>query len=143
MYIFFRFAPSQRPDPYLIYGVVVSEVEVDILTGNHIVTRVDLIEDVGDSISPMVDIGQIEGAFIMGLGYWTTENLIYNKSGKLLTDTTWNYKVPGAQDIPVNFRVEIPKNNPNPVGVLHSKGKQTCLYLLLVFTTFVKRLTKL
>lgn len=97
---------------------------MDILTGTHVINRVDLIEDVGESMSPLVDIGQIEGAFTMGLGYWTTENLIYDKNGKLLTDTTWDYKVPGAQDIPVDFRIQIPSNNPNPLGVLHSKGKE-------------------
>lgn len=74
-------------------------------------------------MSPLVDIGQIEGAFVMGMGYWTTENLIFTKEGRLLTDTTWDYKVPGPLDIPVDLRVQIPKNNPNPAGVLFSKGK--------------------
>lgn len=110
---------------YNIYGVAASEVIVDILTGSHIVTRVDLIEDVGDSMSPCVDMGQIEGAFIMGLGFWTTEDTMYTRNGKILTNRTWNYKVPGIQDIPVDFRVQVPSHNPNPTGVLHSKGERT------------------
>ena len=101
---------------------------MDILTGQHIVSRVDLLEDVGQSMSPLVDIGQIEGAFIMGLGYYTTEEIIHNYEGKILTDRTWNYRPPGAKDIPVDFRVRLKKNNPNPAGVLHSKGKRRFLF---------------
>lgn len=59
----------------------------------------------------------------MGIGFWTTEELVYNADGELLTNRTSNYKVPGALDIPIDFRVKMPKNNPNPVGVLGSKGK--------------------
>lgn len=114
---------SPNISPYLIYGVCACEVLLDVLTGQHIVSRVDLIEDVGQAMSPLVDIGQIEGAFIMGLGYYTTEKIVFNYEGKVLTNNTWTYHPPGAKDIPVNFRVKIPKNNPNPLGVLKSKGK--------------------
>ncbi|KAJ3639855.1 hypothetical protein Zmor_003190 [Zophobas morio] len=107
---------------YSVYASCAVEVEVDILTGQHLVNRVDLIEDTGISLSPKIDIGQIEGAFIMGLGYFTTEKIVFNYEGKILTNNTWTYYVPGAKDIPVKFNVKLPKNNPNPVGVLQSKG---------------------
>ncbi|XP_013136122.1 PREDICTED: xanthine dehydrogenase/oxidase-like [Papilio polytes] len=91
---------------YDIYGVIVTEVETDIITGQSEIKRVDLIEDVGQSVSPLIDIGQIEGAFIMGLGYWTCEKVEYEpSSGEVLSDRTWNYWVPQARDIPQDFRV--------------------------------------
>ncbi|XP_044766830.1 indole-3-acetaldehyde oxidase-like [Coccinella septempunctata] len=109
-------------EAYYVYGACAAEVELDILTGQHQVTRVDLIEDTGTSLSPYVDIGQVEGAFIMGLGYFTSEKLIYDEKGKMLTNNTWTYKPPGMRDIPIDFRVKFPKNRPNPVGVLQSKA---------------------
>ncbi|KAI8431972.1 hypothetical protein MSG28_004503 [Choristoneura fumiferana] len=78
---------------YNVYGACAAQVELDVLTGNHVVTRVDILEDTG-----------IEGAFIMGLGLWTSEHLVYAPSGRLLTDRTWTYKPPGARDIPVDMR---------------------------------------
>ncbi|XP_049766804.1 uncharacterized protein LOC126100259 [Schistocerca cancellata] len=109
--------------PYKVYGVTVAEAEIDVLTGQHQLLRVDVLEDAGESLSPEVDIGQVEGAFVMGLGYWLEEFMVYDDStGKALTNRTWNYKPPGVKDIPIDFRIQLRKNAPNPVGVLRSKA---------------------
>ncbi|XP_063538704.1 uncharacterized protein LOC134747956 [Cydia strobilella] len=109
--------------PYFIYGVIALELEVDILTGNHDIRRVDLLEDTGRSLSPEIDVGQIEGAFIMGLGYFTSEKTLYDSAtGQLLTDRTWTYKPPGIKDIPADFRVYFKRNGTNRFGVLQSKA---------------------
>ncbi|XP_038212836.1 nicotinate hydroxylase hnxS-like [Zerene cesonia] len=116
-------AMKNEVKPYAVYAVCILEVEIDILTGNHNVKRLDLLEDVGRSLSPMIDVTQIEGAFVMGLGYWTQENLIYDPlSGRLLTDRTWSYKPPGIKDIPADMRIYFCKNSKNEFGVLQSKG---------------------
>nr|CAD7570668.1 unnamed protein product [Timema californicum] len=119
----YMFTPKDEVKPYNIWGVTVTEVEVDILTGQYQVLRVDIIEDAGKSLSPEVDIGQVEGAFVMGLGYWLQEQLVYNEdTGELLTNRTWNYKPPGVKDIPIDFRIELRRNAPNLTGVLRSKA---------------------
>ncbi|KAK7074021.1 hypothetical protein SK128_004963 [Halocaridina rubra] len=107
---------------YGVFGVAVTEVEVDVLTGQYMVLRTDILEDAGRSISPLVDIGQVEGAFIMGQGLFTTEKPMYDLvTGRKITNTTWYYKPPQAMDIPVDFRVTLLNNSPNPVGVQASK----------------------
>lgn len=114
---------------YVIYGLALTEVEVDMLTGQTLVKRVDILEDTGESLSPYIDIGQIEGAFVMCLGYWLTEQLIYDRStGQLLTNRTWNYKPPGAKDIPIDFRIEMIQKYPNAAGFMRSKatGEPPC-----------------
>ncbi|KAL3841842.1 hypothetical protein ACJMK2_019941 [Sinanodonta woodiana] len=108
---------------YYSYGATCSEVEVDVLTGEHQISRVDIIYDCGESMNPAVDIGQVEGSFVMGIGYWMTEKLKYDpQTGQLLTNSTWEYKPPLGKDIPVDFRVNLLKNAPNPLGVLRSKA---------------------
>ncbi|XP_071634820.1 uncharacterized protein [Temnothorax longispinosus] len=119
------YAPTQDDTlkPYPIYGVTIAEVEIDLLTGQHIIRRVDLMEDAGISLNPEVDVGQVEGAFVMGIGYWTSEDLVYDpKTGVLTNDRTWNYKPPGVKDIPEDFRITLLKNSVNTFGVLRSKA---------------------
>ena len=113
---------------YNVWGAGISEVEVDILTGQMYVVRTDLLEDAGLSTSPIVDIGQVEGAFIMGLGLYTSEEIKHDPTtGELLTKNTWEYKPPAAKDIPQDFRVTLLKNARNPMGVMSSKGNREFL----------------
>ncbi|XP_059220297.1 uncharacterized protein LOC131995558 [Stomoxys calcitrans] len=122
---------------YNIYCIALTEVQVDILTGNHLIKRVDILQDVGESLSPNVDIGQIEGAFVTGLGYWLTEQLVYDRqTGQLLTNNTWTYKTPGAKDIPIDFRIEMLRGPANTTGFMSSKGcgePPTCLAVSVIF----------
>jgi len=93
---------------YETYGAAAAEVELDVLTGEWRVLFAHLMFDIGQSYNPMVDIGQMEGAFIMGLGHLTTEAIDYDPtSGKLLTNNTWSYKPPIACDIPEDFKVDL------------------------------------
>ncbi|XP_073981126.1 uncharacterized protein isoform X3 [Rhodnius prolixus] len=108
---------------YPVHCFAVLETEVDLLTGQYQILRADILEDAGESVSPFVDIGQIEGAFVMGLGYFHSEEIIYDKEdGRLLTNRTWTYWPPGAQDIPIDFRITMRRNAPNPNFVLRSKA---------------------
>ncbi|XP_067007430.2 uncharacterized protein [Anabrus simplex] len=117
----YMFKPDDAKE-YGVEGAAVSEVEVDVLTGQMLVKRVDILENAGVSMSPELDIGQIEGAFIMGLGCVTSEEIIHDPdTGLVLTNRTWNYKVPGIKDIPIEFNVELEGNVANPAGVLRSK----------------------
>ncbi|XP_034131066.1 xanthine dehydrogenase isoform X3 [Drosophila guanche] len=124
-------------EPYSVCGLCLTEVEFDVLTGNYLVNRVDLIEDTGESLNPNVDIGQIEGAFMMGLGYWTSEQIVVDKqSGECLTNRTWTYKPPGAKDIPVDLRIELLPKSPNKAGFMRSKATgepAICLSIAVAF----------
>ncbi|XP_073971381.1 uncharacterized protein isoform X1 [Rhodnius prolixus] len=114
---------SKHFHEYIVYAVAVTQVEVDLLTGNYQILRTDIIEDAGDSLSPLIDVGQIEGAFVMGLGYFLTESIKHDPdSGMVITNRTWNYWPPGVKDIPVDFRVTLAKNAPNITGVMRSKS---------------------
>merc|ERR1712227_941486 len=125
---------------YQVWGVAVTEVEVDILTGEMRTVRTDLLEDAGLSTSPIVDIGQVEGAFIMGLGLWTCEEIKHDPTtGELLTMNTWEYKPPAAKDIPQDFRVTLLKGARNPMGVMSSKATGEPAILLSISVLFAIR----
>jgi xanthine dehydrogenase large subunit len=96
-----------RPFFYFAYGAACSEVAIDILSGEMKVRRVDILHDVGRSINPAIDIGQIEGGFVQGMGWLTTEELVYDDKGRLLTHAPSTYKIPVASDVPVDFRVAL------------------------------------
>lgn len=138
----YMFSPDvqDQVDSYSIWGVVLTEVEVDILTGEKHIKRCDLLEDAGLSTSPQVDIGQIEGAFMMGVGLWTSEEIKFHPdTGALLTKNTWEYKPPAAKDIPQNFNVTLMKNSRNPKGVLGSKATGEPALLLAISVLFAIR----
>uniref|UniRef100_A0A182V3I2 FAD-binding PCMH-type domain-containing protein n=1 Tax=Anopheles merus TaxID=30066 RepID=A0A182V3I2_ANOME len=126
--------------PYSIWGLSCAEVEIDVLTGQIQLSRVDILEDTGESISPGIDVGQIEGAFVMGIGYWLTEVLVYDMSnGALLTNRSWNYKPPGAKDIPVDFRIRLIQTGDNPYGVLRSKATGEPALTMAIVVVFALR----
>lgn len=102
-----------RPFYYFAYGAAVSEVIIDTLTGENRVVRVDILHDVGSSLNPALDIGQIEGGFIQGMGWLTTEQLWWDNSGRLRTHAPSTYKIPVAGDIPAQFTVKLLDNNAN------------------------------
>ncbi len=121
--IFFdKDAGQGTPFYYYVFGMSVSEVLVDTLTGQHKLLRTDILQGAGDSINEGIDKGQIEGGFVQGVGWCTTEEIKWDKKGNLLTDSPDKYKIPTVNDIPDNFRVELLKNTPNPGTILKSKA---------------------
>ena len=95
-----------RPFYYFAYGVACTEVAIDTLTGESRVLKVDILHDVGRSINPAIDIGQIEGGFVQGMGWLTTEQLVWNDKGHL-THAPSTYKIPTAGDVPEHFKVNL------------------------------------
>ena len=96
-----------RPFYYFAYGAAVSEVAIDTLTGESRVLKIDILEDVGRSINPAIDIGQIEGGFVQGMGWLTTEQLVWKADGSLATHAPSTYKIPATGDIPEHFKVDL------------------------------------
>jgi xanthine dehydrogenase large subunit len=101
------------PFYYFCYGAAVSEVAIDTLTGENRLLRVDILHDVGKSLNPAVDMGQIEGGFIQGVGWLTMEELWWNEQGKLMTHAPSTYKIPVASDVPPQFNVRIYESGVN------------------------------
>lgn len=102
-----------RPFYYYAYGAAVSEVEVDTLSGEYRLVRADILHDVGDSLNPAIDIGQVEGGFIQGMGWLTSEELKWNEQGRLISDGPATYKIPAFGDLPPEFNVELLQGHPN------------------------------
>jgi len=107
-----------RPFSYFAYGAACSEVAIDALTGEMRVLRADLLHDVGASINPGIDMGQVEGAFIQGMGWLTTEELVYDAEGRLLTHAPATYKIPVASDTPPIFNTKL-YTRPNPTPSIY------------------------
>jgi xanthine dehydrogenase large subunit len=126
-----------RPFFYFAYGAAVSEVIVDTLTGEYKVLRADLLHDVGQSLNPALDIGQVEGAYIQGLGWLTTEELVWHpKTGRLLTHAPSTYKIPTANDCPAEFSTRLFVNT-NVSDTIHRSKAVGEPPLLLPFSAFL------
>ena len=108
-----RASGKGRPFFYYATGAAVTEVIIDTLTGEYKNLRTDILQDVGHSINPAIDIGQIEGAFIQGQGWLTTEELVWNEQGRLLSNNPATYKIPAINDAPKDFRVALMPDAPN------------------------------
>ena len=118
-----RETASGEPFYYYACGAAVSEVHLDTLTGEYRFPRVDILHDVGNSVNPAVDRGQIEGGFIQGLGWLTSEELVWDEDGRLLSNNPATYKIPAIGDTPEVFNVALLENTPNEKAtVLRSKA---------------------
>jgi len=104
---------SGRPFFYFAYGAAVSEVVVDTLTGENRILRVDIVHDCGDSLNPAMDLGQVEGGFVQGAGWLTSEELWWNDAGELLTHAPSTYKIPTCSDLAPEFNVTLLENAAN------------------------------
>jgi xanthine dehydrogenase large subunit len=126
---------SGNPFSYFAYGAAVSEVVVDTLTGEWKLLRADVLYDAGRSLNPAIDIGQVEGAFIQGMGWLTTEELWWNPAGKLMTHAPSTYKIPAVSDFPQDFRVAL-YDNANVTDSIHRSKAVGEPPLLLPFAVF-------
>jgi xanthine dehydrogenase/oxidase len=120
---------GKGPFEYITGGVCCAEVEVDVLTGDHTVRRVDIVMDIGNSVNPAIDVGQVEGAFTQGMGWATIEECVWGDSvhpwvrpGNLFTRGPGTYKPPAFNDTPVDMRVSLLHNAPNPRAIYSSKA---------------------
>ncbi len=117
-----RAKATGRPFFYFAYGAACAEVAIDTLTGEMRVLRADLLHDVGSSINPALDIGQVEGGFIQGMGWLTTEELVYDAKGRLTTHAPATYKIPVASDVPPIFNTRLHTRANPTASVYRSKA---------------------
>lgn len=124
-----------RPFFYFAYGAACSEVAIDTTTGEMRVLRADLLHDVGRSLNPAIDIGQIEGGFVQGMGWLTSEELVFDREGRLTTHAPSTYKIPTAFDLPEDFRVALFTNSNREDTVWRSKavGEPPLMLAISVF----------
>ncbi len=108
-----------RPFLYFAYGASCSEVTIDTLTGEMRVDRVDILHDVGKSLNPAIDLGQVEGAFVQGMGWLTTEELVFDGEGRLRTHAPSTYKIPCASDVPEEFNVSLFESKGNKEDTIY------------------------
>src|SRR5690606_33971097 len=114
-----RDAGSGRPFYYFAYGAACAEVSIDTLTGEYMVDRVDILHETGRSLNPAIDLGQIEGGFVQGMGWLTTEELVWDEKGQLRTHAPSTYKIPLASDRPKTFNVRLADWAENRAKTVH------------------------
>ena len=124
-----------RPFFYFSYGAACTEVVIDTLTGESRVLKVDILHDVGHSINPAIDIGQIEGGFVQGMGWLTTEQLVWNDKGALSTHAPSTYKIPATGDIPAHFKIDLwpEANREDNVGGSKAVGEPPFMLAISVY----------
>jgi xanthine dehydrogenase large subunit len=108
-----------RPFYYFAYGAAASEVEIDTLTGEYKLRRVDILHDCGTSLNPAIDLGQVEGGFVQGMGWLTSEELCWDAAGRLMTHAPSTYKIPTCSDVPADFRVVLLREGRNREPSIH------------------------
>jgi xanthine dehydrogenase large subunit len=136
-----RAAHRGRPFLYFAYGAALSEVVIDTLTGEHRVVAVDILHDVGRSLNPAIDLGQIEGGFIQGMGWLTTEELAYDDRGRLLTHAPSTYKIPTASDRPAHMDIRIWERGENVEETIHRSkavGEPPLMLAISVFSALTQ-----
>ena len=141
-----RDTASGRPFLYFAGGATCSEVTVDIETGEMRVDRVDILHDAGRSLNPAIDMGQIEGGFVQGMGWLTTEELVFADDGRLLTHAPSTYKIPTCSDVPEDFRVELYEPGRNREPTIHRSkavGEPPLMHALSVFSAVTHALASL
>ena len=134
-----------RPFYYFAYGAACSEVAIDTLTGEMKLERVDILHDVGRSLNPALDIGQIEGAFVQGMGWLTSEELVYDQKGRLRTHAPSTYKIPVASDIPAHFNTRLFDGANREDTVFRSKavGEPPLMLGISVFSAILNAISSL
>jgi xanthine dehydrogenase large subunit len=132
-----RAAHKGRPFYYFAYGAALAEVAIDTLTGEHKVLAVDILHDVGRSLNQAIDLGQIEGGFIQGMGWLTTEELVFDAIGRLLTHAPATYKIPTASDRPKRMDVRLWQPGRNTEPTIHRSkavGEPPFMLAIAVFS---------
>jgi xanthine dehydrogenase/oxidase len=124
-----NFKDRGMPFNYFTFGAACAEVEIDVLTGDMRVLRADVLMDLGNSLNPALDVGQIEGAFMQGVGWtmleesiWGCDEFPWLKPGQCLTRGPGNYKIPSFNDVPIDMRVTLLENNANPRAIHSSRA---------------------
>jgi xanthine dehydrogenase large subunit len=125
-----------RPFYYFAYGAAVVEVAIDTLTGEHRMLAVDILHDVGTSLNPAIDIGQIEGGFVQGAGWLTSEALVRDSHGRLATHAPSTYKIPTAGDLPTRWRIDLLADSPNRSPTIHRSKAVGEPPLMLAFAVY-------